>query len=70
MSGLLPLAIDGLMKDSIDDITIKATISIDSIKSRAGQKAKYVQIVRSAHDEIYLLCLARYPIVRERHFSP
>lgn len=60
MSELLPLAIDGLMKDSIDDITIKATISIDSIKSRAGQKAKYVQIVRSAENQIFLLCLEGY----------
>lgn len=60
MSELLPLAIDGFMKDSIDDITIKATISIDSIKSRAGQKAEYVQIVRSAENQICLLCLAGY----------
>lgn len=60
MSELSPLAINGFMENSIDDIVIKATISINSIESRTGQKAKYVQIVRSTQDEIYLLCLAKY----------
>lgn len=48
----LPLAIDGFVKDSIQNSVIEIAMAIDQVKCRTSRKAKEVQVAGHAQDYI------------------
>lgn len=49
----LPLAVNGLVENSINDVAIISSIALDCVQCGNSEESKYFEVIRSTQNEVY-----------------